>query len=55
MIGKTFRKYKALEGLAMHQKRGWNYQHIKYHKTIMNNHVVQSISRKEKCLHNSII
>ena len=39
----------------IHSDQGWQYQMFKYHKVLMENGIIQSMSRKGNCLDNSLM
>jgi putative transposase len=44
-----------MQKLILHSDQGWHYQHENYQKTLSDNEIIQSMSRKGNCLDNSII
>ena len=54
MLNKAFDN-KNLEGLILHSDQGWQYQHKKYQKRLLDKGIIQSMSRKGNCLDNSIM
>ena len=55
MLEKAFKKFTNLSGLILHSDQGWQYQMFKYHKVLMENGIIQSMSRKGNCLDNSLM
>ena len=55
MLDKAFEKYNDLEGLIFHSDQGWQYQMNKYRTTLLEKGIIQSMSRKENCLDNSLM
>src|SRR5690606_33492062 len=40
---------------VLHSDQGWHYQMVKYQKTLANQGITQSMSRKGNCLDNAVI
>ncbi|ADK69219.1 transposase domain protein [Mycoplasma mycoides subsp. mycoides] len=55
MLRKALRKVKNTNGLIIHSDQGFHYQHISWVKTLEENNITQSMSRKGNCLDNAII
>ena len=55
MLDRAFDKHNDLDGLILHSDQGWQYQMFKYHKVLMENGIIQSMSRKGNCLDNSLM
>ncbi|ADR24311.1 transposase InsK for insertion sequence IS150 family protein [Mycoplasma leachii PG50] len=55
MLRKALRKVKNTNGLIVHSDQGFHYQHISWVKTLEENNITQSMSRKGNCLDNAII
>ncbi len=55
MLKKSFRKVKDKRGLILHSDQGWQYQMKMYQKILLDQGIVQSMSRKGNCLDNAII
>ena len=55
MLHIAFRKGYDLNGLVLHSDQGWHYQHAWWQKTLLDHHIIQSMSRKGNCLDNAIM
>lgn len=55
IVKNAFKKYKNLDGPLLHSDRCWHYQHTRYQKMLKNNGVIQTMSRKDNCLDNSMM
>ncbi len=55
MINKAQRKVNIVAGLVLHSDQGWHYQHRQYQKTLKQNGIIQSMSRKGNCLDNAVM
>lgn len=55
MLDSAFEKIPDNIGLIFHSDQGWQYQHKKYQKKLLDKGIVQSMSRKGNCLDNSIM
>ena len=55
MLDKAFQERPNSQGCILHSDQGWQYQHAVYQETLKNHAIIQSISRKENCLDNSVI
>ena len=54
-VERAVKKVDLKEGLVLHSDQGWHYQHKKYQKLLLDNHIIQSMSRKGNCLDNAIM
>ena len=54
MIKKAIRG-KRLQGLIIHSDQGWHYQHGLYQTILKEHGIIQSMSRKGKCLDNAMM
>ncbi len=55
MLDLAFEKIPDDTGLVLHSDQGWQYQHKKYQKKLLDKGIVQSMSRKGNCLDNSVM
>ena len=55
MLDSAFEKIPNNTGLIFHSDQGWQYQHKKYQKKLLDKGIIQSMSRKGNCLDNSIM
>lgn len=55
MLDKALDQLKDGETPILHSDQGWHYRMEKYHTTLKNNHIIQSMSRKGNCLDNAVI
>lgn len=55
MINDAIASQNNLDGLILHSDQGWHYQHYIYQKTLKNNGIIQSMSRKGNCLDNAVV
>ena len=55
MLDKAFKNRPNSKGCILHSDQGWQYQHSTYQETLKNHAIIQSISRKENCLDNSVM
>lgn len=55
MLGKAFKKFPKLKGLIFHSDQGWQYQHYKFRKALIEQGIIQSMSRKGNCYDNAIM
>ena len=55
MLDKAFEKYSNCSGLILHSDQGWQYQHQTYINKLKERGILQSISRKDNCIDNSIM
>ena len=55
MLKKALRGRKGTDGLIIHSDQGWHYQHYKYRRLLVDNNIIQSMSRKGNCLDNSMM
>ena len=55
MLDKAFVKIPDNTNLIFHSDQGWQYQHKKYQKRLMDKGIRQSMSRKGNCLDNAIM
>lgn len=55
MLRKALKKVKDTKGLMIHSDQGFHYQHASWVKTLEQNNIIQSMSRKGNCLDNAII
>ena len=55
MLDKAFKNRPDSKGCSLHSDQGWQYQHSSYQETLKNHAIIQSISRKENCLDNSVM
>lgn len=54
-VERAVKKVDLKEGLVLHSDQGWHYQHKKYQKLLLDNHIIQSMSRKGNCLDNAMM
>ena len=55
MLDKAFKNRTNRKGWILHLDQGWQYQHSTYQETLKNYAIIQSMSRKENCLDNSVM
>ena len=55
MVNAAIEKEKPPIGLILHSDQGWHYQHKSYQNILINNGLIQSMSRKGNCLDNSMM
>ena len=55
MLDKAFDKIPDNTNLILHSDQGWQYQHKKYQKRLMEKGIRQSMSRKGNCLDNAVM
>lgn len=55
MLNKSFKQYKNLSGLIFHSDQGWQYRMHHYQTLLKEKGVIQSMSRKENYLDNSLM
>lgn len=55
MLDAAIAKEKPPKGLVLHSDQGWHYQHKSYQNKLVNNGLIQSMSRKGNCLDNSMM
>ena len=55
MVKEAVRSIGKAESLILHSDQGWQYQHKIYQKLLKENGIIQSISRKGKCLDNAVM
>lgn len=55
MINNAFSLVPDKTNLIIHSDQGWHYQHLTYQNMLIENGVVQSMSRKGNCLDNAVI
>lgn len=55
MISKAIETLKGDEKLILHSDQGWQYQMKTFQRTLRENNITQSMSRKGNCLDNSLI
>ena len=55
MLDKAFKNRTNRKGWILHLDQGWQYQHSTYKETLKNYAIIQSMSRKENCLDNSVM
>lgn len=55
MLDGAMNKRKKGKKLILHSDQGWHYQHPLYQKTLKDNEITQSMSRKGNCLDNAMM
>ena len=55
MLEQALEALKPEDELILHSDQGWHYQMSKYQKTLKDNNIIQSMSRKGNCLDNAVI
>ena len=55
MLKKALNKTKETSGLIIHSDQGWQYRMREYQKTLTQNGIIQSMSRKGNCFDNAIM
>lgn len=55
MLGKAFKRLKNTERPLLHSDQGWQYQMDHYQKMLVDQKIVQSMSRKGNCLDNAVM
>jgi len=55
MLKEAISNRKEKKKLILHSDQGWHYQHSLYQKTLKDNGIIQSMSRKGNCLDNAMM
>lgn len=55
MLNKAIEKVKYTKGIILHSDQGWHYQMKPYQRFLIENGIIQSMSRKGNCLDNAMI
>ncbi|MFJ5623907.1 transposase, partial [Peribacillus loiseleuriae] len=54
-LDQALKRMKPEDELILHSDQGWQYQMKQYQKTLKQNNITQSMSRKGNCLDNAVI
>ena len=55
IVEKIARKIKETKGIILHSDQGGRYQNKRYQELLKEKGIIQSMSRKENCLDNTVI
>lgn len=55
MLDQSFERLAPGDNVILHSDQGWQYQMARYQKSLADQHITQSMSRKGNCLDNAVI
>ncbi len=55
MLDPALKRWNKEDTLILHSNQGWHYQMDKYQYTLKEHNIIQSMSRKGKCLDNAVM